>query len=128
MPVIVRGRDVAAEEVGPGVVARSLLSPAKTGSNDIFLDLLTFDGGASFDLAMNDDAFGWLQVLEGSGRVAGCDQDLDPNVVAYLPLGFCGPFIAATDATRLLIATVPEARRFDPDTTPARASTWRPEP
>lgn len=132
MPIIVRGTDVAAERVAPGVIARSLLSPANTGSNNVLLDLLTFDSGATFDLAMSDDTFGWLQVLDGSGSLAGHDRELDPSGVTYLPLGYARAFSAAADGTRLLVATVPEAVRFDPDVagTPSTVQTtnWTREP
>ena len=62
MPIIVRGADIAAEQVGSGVIVQSLLSPANTGSNNVLLDLITFEHGATFDLVMTDDSFGWLQV------------------------------------------------------------------
>lgn len=132
MPVIIRAADVPTEPVGSGVTAQSLLSPANTGSNNVLLDLLAFESGTSFDLAMTDNAFGWLQVLDGYGSLAGHDQTLEPNGVTYLPLGYAGTFSAATDGTRLLVATVPEAARFDPEVaqTPSHVQTtdWSHEP
>lgn len=132
MPVIVRGNDVTAEPVAPGVVAQTLLSPANTGSNNVLLDLLTIEKGTAFDVAMDDGAFGWLQVLDGSGSLAGHDKELNPDGVTYLPLGYRGTFTAAADGTRLLVATVPDAARFDPDVvaTPAHVQTtdWSHEP
>lgn len=132
MPIIVRGADVAAERIGSGVITRSLLSPANTGSNNVLLDLVTFEDGARFDLSMDDDAFGWLQLLDGSGSLTGSDRALDPGGVTYLPLGFAGAFSAAADGARMLVATVPEAVRFDPNVadTPAevRTTDWTREP
>lgn len=132
MPIIVRGTDVAAKQVGSGVIAQSLLSPANTGSNNVLLDLITFENGATFDLVMNDDTFGWLQVLDGAGSLTGHDQELNANGVTYLPLGYAGTFNAVADGTRLLVATVPEAVRFDPDVaeTPSQVQTadWSHEP
>lgn len=132
MPIIVRGAEVGAEQVGPGVTAQSLLSPANTGSNNVLLDLATFEEGASFDLGMSDDAFGWLQILDGSGSLTALDQELDPSRVTYLPLGYAGTFTATANGTRLLTSTVPEAVRFDPDVagTPSRVQTtdWSNEP
>jgi len=132
MPIIIRGADVTAKPVGPGLVAQSLLSPANTGSNNVLLDLLTFESGATFNLAMNDGAFGWLQVLDGSGALTDDDRKLDPTGVTYLPLGYADAFSAAADGTRLLVATVPEAVRFDPDVgkTPTQVQTtdWTHEP
>jgi quercetin dioxygenase-like cupin family protein len=132
MPIIVRGADVAAERVGSGVIARSLLSPAITGSSNVLLDLMTFENGATFAFSMGAGTFGWLQVLEGSGSLTGHDRELDPNGVTYLPLGHGGTFSAAAEGTRLLVATVPEAVRFDPDVagTPPEVQTtdWTREP
>lgn len=132
MPIIVRGEDVAAETVAPGVIAQSLLSPKNTGSNNVLLDLATFEKGATFDLEMNSDSFGWLQVLDGSGSLSHHDQELNPNGVTYLPLGYAGTFSANADGIRLLIATVPEAVRFDPDVadTPKKVqmTDWSNEP
>jgi quercetin dioxygenase-like cupin family protein len=113
-------------------MAQSLLSPATTGSNNVLLDLITFEGGATFETAMKDDAFGWLQVLDGCGSLANYDRELDPSGVTYLPLGFTGTFTAAAKGTRLLMATVPDAVRFDPDVaaTPrqVRTTDWSNEP
>lgn len=132
MPVIVRGADVAAEPAGSGLIKQSLLSPENTGSDNVLLDLLTFESGAKFDMALKADSFGWLQVLDGAGSLAGYDRELEPNGVTYLPLGYTGTFSAAADNTRLLMATVPDAVRFDPDVanTPAGLQTtdWSNEP
>lgn len=132
MPIIVRGADVAAEKVGSGVTTQSLLSQENTGSDNVLLDVLSFENGASFDMELNGDAFGWLQVLDGSGTLAGYDQELNPNGVTYLPLGYVGAFSAASGGTRLLMATVPEAARFDPDVADApgelQTTDWSHEP
>lgn len=132
MPVIVRGADVPAEAVGAGVTRQRLLSPANTGSDNVLLDLLTFEQQAAFELAFDAGTFGWLQVLDGSGSLADYARDLEPNGVTYLPLGYAGTFSAAADGTRLLMATVPNAARFDPDvtSTPAELQTtdWSHEP
>lgn len=132
MPVIVRGSEVAAEAVGAGVNRQSLLSPENTGSDNVLLDLLTFESGATFELAFGEDTFGWLQVLDGSGALAGYDRELEPNGVTYLPLGYAGTFSAAIDGTRLLLATVPNAVRFDPDVAGApsgvQTTDWTNEP
>ncbi len=132
MPVIVRGADVPAEAVGAGVTRQRLLSPANTGSDNVLLDLLTFEQQAAFELAFDSGTFGWLQVLDGSGSLADYARDLEPNGVTYLPLGYAGTFSAAADGTRLLMATVPNAARFDPDvtSTPSELQTtdWSHEP
>ena len=89
MPVIVRGKEVAAEQAGPGAIAQSLLSPANTGSNNVLLDLITFEGKAAFELAMNDDTFGWVQVLDGSGSLTGHDPELNPARRHLFAAGLC---------------------------------------
>jgi hypothetical protein len=108
MPIIVRGAEVAAEAVGSGVTVKSLLSPKNTGSDNVLLNLLTFEKGAGFNLDLDGDAFGWLQVLEGSGTLSGYGEELVPNGVTYMPLGYSGSFSAAVDGTQLLVATVPD--------------------
>ena len=132
MPIIVRGAEVATQTIGIGVTTQSLLSPENTGSDNVLLDLITFENGAAFDIALNNDTFGWLQVVEGSGSLADYDRNLEPNGVTYLPLGYAGTFSAAADGTRLLMATVPDAVRFDPDVaeTPSelRTTDWSHEP
>ena len=132
MPVIVRGAEVENEPIGIGVTTQSLLSQKNTGSDNVLLDLITFGNGTTFNLALNDDTFGWLQVIDGSGLLSGYDRDLDPNGVTYFPLGYVGTFTAATDGTRLLMATVPDAIRFDSEVakTPSelRTTDWSHEP
>ena len=132
MPIIVRGAEAATQAISIGVTKQSLLSPQNTGSDNVLLDLLALEKGTAFDMALNDETFGWLQVLEGSGSLSGYDRDLEPNGVTYLPLGYSGTFSAAADGTRLLMATVPDAVRFDPDVaeTPSelRTTDWSHEP
>ena len=115
MPIIVRGSEVAAQEIAIGVTKQSLLSPENTGEDNVLLDHLTYAQGMGFDMGLNDGTFGWLQVLDGAGSLAGYDQDLEANGVTYLPLGYAGTFSATTNGTRLMMATVPEAIRFDPN-------------
>ena len=132
MPIIVRGENVPPEMIHAGVSRQSLLSPENTGSDNVLLDLITFESGSTFDLDLSGDTFGWLQVLEGAGSLDDYDQPLEPNGVTYLPLGYSGAFNAVADGTRLLMATVPNAARFDPDVadTPKELQTtdWSHEP
>ena len=39
MPIIVRGSEVAAQQIAIGVTKQSLLSPENTGSDNVLLDL-----------------------------------------------------------------------------------------
>jgi len=132
MPVIVRGAEIAAEPVNPGVTAQLLLSPENTGSNNVLLYLMSFANGATADLGLADDVLGWLQVLEGSGTLADYGTELNPNGVTYLPLGYNGNFSAAADGARMLVAMIPAAARFDANVaaTPdvPRTTDWSHEP
>jgi len=132
MPVIVRGTEVAAEPVTTGVTAQSLLTLNSTGSDHVLLDLLSLANGTEFTFTLNDEAFGWIQVLQGSGNLSDSEQELDPKFVTYLPLGYSGVFNAVNDSTKLLVATVPNAVRFDTnvaDTPRAPLTTdWTHEP
>ena len=50
----------------------SLLSPENTGSDNVLLDLVSFVDGSTFELDFDEDSFGWLQVLDGAGKLALC--------------------------------------------------------
>lgn len=132
MPLIVRGAEVAAQTIGRGVTKQSLLSADNTGSDNILLDLFVSKKSTTFDIPLMGDSFGWIQVLEGSGFLTDYDRELEPNGITYLPLGYAGAFAAAVDGTRLLMATVPDAKRFDPEIagTPSelRTTDWSHEP
>lgn len=132
MPVIVRGSETVAKSVGDGISVAMLLSPENTGSDHVLLDLVTLAGGAALEMALDDGAMGWLQVLDGVGTLAGFDAPLDAEGITYLPLGYAGAFTATAEATRFLRATVPAAVRFDADVaaTPdvPRTADWTREP
>ncbi len=132
MPVIVRGAERKLASAGDGVTVQSLLSPETTGSDHVLLDLLSLSGGASSELTLEDGAIGWLQILDGSGTLAGYDLPLDPSVMTYLPLGYAGAFNAGPDGARFLRAIVPDAARFDANVsgTPdvPRSADWTREP
>lgn len=132
MPVIVRGSETVAKSVGDGISVAMLLSPENTGSDHVLLDLVTLAGGAALEMALDDGAMGWLQVLDGVGTLAGFDAPLNAEGITYLPLGYAGAFTATAEATRLLRATVPAAVRFDANVaaTPdvPRTADWTREP
>jgi quercetin dioxygenase-like cupin family protein len=71
-------------------------------------------------------------VLAGSGTLAGFEAPLDPDGITYLPLGYTGAFTATAEATKLLVAMVPAAVRFDANVaaTPdvLRTADWTREP
>lgn len=113
MPIIVRGTEVAAEPVTAGVTAQSLLSLENTGSDHVLLDLLSLDDSAVFQFVFSDDTFGWVQIVKGSGGLSEYETELKPDGVTYLPLGYTGSFNAVVEGTKLLVATVPVAVRFD---------------
>jgi quercetin dioxygenase-like cupin family protein len=83
-------------------------------------------------MALDSGAMGWLQVLCGSGTLTGFTAPLDPEGVTYLPLSYTGAFTATVDGTKLLVATVPAAVRFDANVadTPGvpRTADWTREP
>lgn len=110
MPVIIRGDDVATVESG-GCRVSALLRPADIGNDQIELDHVSMADGATHELTLDGAAVGWLQVLSGSGSLGG--ETLTTNHIAYLPFGYTGGFTAAADGTRILVARVPDAARFD---------------
>ena len=113
MPVIVSGKEIAALEPENGFQVSALLTPDVIGNDQISLDKVTIAPGAAYDLALDPDMVGWVQVLSGGGVLA--EQDTTPDMISYLPLGFAGVFTAGDEKTDLLLARVPDAERFDPD-------------
>lgn len=110
MPVIIRGEDARANEVG-GCVVAALLRRDDIGNDQIELDHVTMAIGATHELELDRSAIGWLQVLSGSGTLG--HDTLTSSHIAYLPLGFSSGFNAVEDGTRILVSTVPDAVRFD---------------
>jgi len=129
VPIIIRGDDVAAVD-SAGCRVSALLRAKNIGNDQIELDHVAMDAGASHELALDDGAVGWLQVLSGSGTVGG--EALTVDHIAYLPFGFTGGFEADADDTRIMVARVPDAGRFDPDIanmpTELRCVDWTREP
>jgi|TARA_B110000116_G_C16755811_1_gene545739 quercetin dioxygenase-like cupin family protein len=113
MPIIVRGSEIEIKEIEKGVTIQSLLSPQNTGSDNVFLNLMEFAKGSLHNILLDEGAFGWLQVLEGSGVLTNYEVELEPHGVTYMPLGYEGGFKANEDSTKLLVAIIPNARRFD---------------
>ena len=110
MPVIVRG-DEAKPISRIGAEISHLLTADVIGNDRIGLDHVTLPAGSSCDVALAPGMIGWLQVLEGSGVLAG--TGLTTKHIVYLPFGFSGSFAAGDADTRILFARVPDAARFD---------------
>ncbi len=113
MPVIIRRSDQEPAPSAPGVERAGLLTPGTIGNDQITLDRVRLAPGAAYTIELSPSAVGWVQVLSGAGVLAGRDTDVD--LVSYLPLGFAGAFTAGPEETELLVASVPDAARFDPD-------------
>ena len=110
MPVIIRGNEAAVVAQGDSAVAR-LLTPAIVGNDRIELDHVAVAPGGTYAPDLADGMVGWLQVLSGDGALDG--TALTDKHIAYLPVGFSGGFRAGGAETRLLVARVPNAARFD---------------
>lgn len=110
MPVIIRGNEAAVVAQGDSAVAR-LLTPAIVGNDRIELDHVAVAPGGTYALDLADGMVGWLQVLSGDGALDG--TALTDKHIAYLPVGFSGGFRAGGAETRLLVARVPDAARFN---------------
>lgn len=112
MPVIVRTRDAGDTVVGTSRVAQ-FITPERIGNDRIRLRRVSVEPGGRFEVALDAGSVGWMHVLEGGGVLA--ETALGPDRIAYLPSGFAGSFKSGDAKTVLLIATVPDAVRFDPD-------------
>jgi quercetin dioxygenase-like cupin family protein len=116
MPVIIRGNEAAVVAQGDNAVAR-LLTPEIVGNDRIELDHVAVAPGGTYALDLADGMVGWLQVLSGAVlETRALDGTaLTDKHIAYLPAGFSGGFRAGGAETRLLVARVPDAARFDDD-------------
>ena len=132
MPVLVRGLQLESRELNLGVISQSILSSDVTGSNNVSLDLITLNSNTKYSLSLKKESIGWLQVLNGSGVFDESEKKLSSNEVIFLPLGYRGCFTASSDQTKLLIALVPEAERFDKNiqsiSTNLKITDWSNEP
>lgn len=112
MPVIIRSDKVSEVEVGDCRVT-ALLTAETIGNDQIELDRITLGKDACLKIALDKDAVGWVQILAGRGEMDGAPETLTSKHIAYLPLGYSGDFTAVEDDTRILLARVPNAARFD---------------
>lgn len=110
MPVIIHGDEAAAVKRNGAQVTR-LLTPEVIGNDQIELDRVAIAAGGSLAVVLDEHMIGWLQVLDGAGDLEG--TALTDKHIAYLPLGFSGAFRAGDADTRILLARVPDAARFD---------------
>jgi quercetin dioxygenase-like cupin family protein len=113
MPMIVRQSEQETVSQGEGCNVAALLTPETIGNDQIELDRVMLDPGATYGIDLNPAMVGWVQVLSGTGSLA--DTAATPDLITYLPFGFSGAFVAGDEATVLLVARVPDAARFDPD-------------
>jgi len=113
MPVIIRRAAQTPTPLAPGVDLVRLLTPETIGNDQITLDRVSLAPGATYAIKLAPSAVGWVQVLSGAGVLA--DTDTNRDMLSYLPFGFAGVFTAGMQETVLLVASVPDAARFDPD-------------
>ena len=110
MPVIIRHPNIESSGSNKCHVT-PILRQDNIQNYQVELDLISIPELMSHQIVLDQTAVGWLQIISGHG-VAG-DQNLTEDHIAYLPLGFNGEFRATEGKTQILIARIPEARKFD---------------
>ena len=112
MPVVIRGEEVSEVEVDHCQVT-AFLTHESIGNDRIELDHISLKKDACFNINLDDAAAGWALILTGCGEMDGAAEQLTSSHIAYLPLGYSGGFTAAEESTRILLARIPDAARFD---------------
>ncbi len=110
MPVIIRHSSIESSDSGTCHIS-PLLRPGNIQNYQVELDLISIPESMSHQIILDQTAVGWLQILSGSGVAR--DENLTQDHIAYLPLGFNDEFRATEGKTKILIARIPEARKFD---------------
>lgn len=110
MPVIIRNPNNESSASNACHVS-AILRPDDIYNDQVELDLISIPKSMSHHIVLDETAVGWLQILSGSGVVR--DHNLTKDHIAYLLLDFTGEFRATAGNTQILIARVPDAKRFD---------------
>jgi len=112
MPVVIRGEEINEITIDHCQVA-PLLTPEAIGNDQISLDRITLEKDTSFNLVLDGAAVGWVQILAGCVKINDTDEQLTPDHITYLPLGYSNGITAVEGGTSLLLAQLPDAARFD---------------
>ena len=109
MPVIIRHPDIESSGSGKCHVS-PILRPNNIHNYQVELDLISIPQSMSHQIVLDQTAVGWLQIL-GTWRSWRPKPDGRPY---RLPtIGFSGEFRATEGKTQILIARIPEAKKFD---------------
>lgn len=133
MPVLIKCNSVDAVPMGDGVTCQSLITPERVNNDCILLDRWSFDAGASTRIQVAATDLAWFQLLEGEATLDGStgQHGLTTSHVVFLPPGYSGD-LSTADGAVILYASVPNAKRFDPDfgqsSLEFRCVDWRMEP
>lgn len=133
MPVLIKCDSVDAVPMGDGVTCQSLITPERVNNDCILLDRWSLDAGASTSIQVAATDLAWFQLLEGEATLDGStgQHELTTSHVVFLPPGYSGD-LSTADGTVILYASVPNAKRFDPDfgksSLDFRCVDWRMEP
>jgi quercetin dioxygenase-like cupin family protein len=115
MPVIVRAKGCQQATSIIGIETIHLLGPDVIADDQILLDHIRVLPGAEYALMLDPTMIGWVQILHGQGVFTDDMETLTPDYISYLPLGFNDTFVGGEKGAVLLVASVPRAKRFDPD-------------
>ncbi|MFL2781744.1 MAG: cupin domain-containing protein [Rhodospirillales bacterium] len=115
MPVI--NKYITSEQFYPTPTCciRSLLTKEIIGSDRVSLDHITLSPNSNIKLSLEPGMIGWIQFLDGIGKLDGISYSLTSDFITYLPQNFLGYLAALDKEIKILFAKIPDAKRFDKD-------------
>ncbi len=133
MAVHFNEREVPPQTYGHGARRQPLLTADRIPGTNILLDRVTLLSAGGMRLEVGAADIAWFQVLDGDAELSGdvASARLSDGHVVFCPPGFGGTLTSKHGAS-LLLATVPQAARFDAGIAasppPFRIVDWRREP
>ncbi len=133
MAVHFNEREVPPQTYGHGARRQPLLTADRIPGTNILLDRVTLLSAGGMRLEVGAADIAWFQVLDGDADLSGdvASARLSDGHVVFCPPGFGGTLTSKHGAS-LLLATVPQAARFDAGIAasppPFRIVDWRREP
>jgi len=108
-------KNVKTESIPPGIAWQRLLADERVKGASLTLDRLTLAPGATVRFEPAANSLGWLQLLEGEGKLKSLYTDrVSASHSALLPPGF-KVALSTVEGASLLYAEVCDVERLDPE-------------
>ena len=115
MAAVFNEKSVNAEASAPGIAWQRLLADQRVKGASLTLDRLTLAPGATVRFEPAANSLGWLQLLDGEGKLKSLYTDrVSASHSALLPPGF-NAALSTVEGASLLYAEIRYAERLDPE-------------